>query len=198
MLILKKRKSIEKRREEVFLIISQIIAEKGFSEVSTSEIAKKLGVSQPAIYKYFKNKDEMIIYFLDTLNHKLQEILQRAKNEKTIKSKIKVIYKEHLEFIERTKIMPRVVFSDVIYLGNLRKREKLKDAIFSYTIELKNLFREGIKNKEMKDIDPEIIVRFFIGSLMSSALKWMLSDMNYSLSEEANNLFEAFEKAFFN
>ncbi|WP_457639067.1 TetR/AcrR family transcriptional regulator [Persephonella sp.] len=191
---MRKRKSIEERKEEVFLIVSQIIAEKGLSEVSTVEVAKRLGVSQPAIYKYFKNKDEMIVYFLQHLKAQLEDVLKKAAKGKTTREKLKIIYKEHFRLIEKTKVLPRVIFSDVVYLGSPEKKKALQDAIFTYKKGITEIINEGIQKGEVADIDPEIGARIFIGSVISSTLTWMLNDMKGRLSSEVDRLMDALDK----
>ena len=193
---MRKRKSIEERKEEVFIIISQIIAEQGLSEVSTVEVAKRLGVSQPAIYKYFKNKDEMIIYFVEHLKKQLKEIIEKAKEEKTSRDKLKKIYTEHLKLLQKTKILPRVIFSDVIYLGNPQKKEKLKEAILYYKEGITKIFEDGIKKGEIVEIDPNMGARFFIGSIISTTLMWMLNNMNYKMTNDIEKLMDTLDKLF--
>ena len=195
---MKKRKSIKERKEEVFYVISQIITEKGLSEVSTVEVARRLGVSQPAIYKYFKNKDEMIIYYLKHLKDLLNEILKKAEKGKNTEEKIRIIFTEHFRLLERTKILPRIVFSDVIYLGDPEKKSRLKDAVFFYRNGIKSIISEGIEKGEIKNIDPEFGVRVIIGSILSSTLFWMLNDMRYRMIDEVDFLMENIKKTIFN
>ncbi|WP_457641103.1 TetR/AcrR family transcriptional regulator [Persephonella sp.] len=186
------RKPVEKRKEEIFYIITQIISERGFSAVSTTEIAKRLGVSQPAIYKYFRSKDELIIYFLDQVKENLKKIIKSAKKGKTTEEKLKILYKEHLKLIEVTKVLPRIVFADEIHLGK-DKKSKLREVIFFYKRNIEQFITEGKEKGEVKkDINPELATRFFLGSIISSSLYWMLSDMNYSLSGETDTLADFF------
>jgi len=194
---LRKRKSVNERKEEVYSAITQIIAEKGLSEVSTTEVAKKLGVTQPAIYKYFSSKDEMIVYYLDYLEQQLKEILNKAKEKRSEEEKLRTIYREYLAFIERTRIIPRIIFSDVIYLGNNHKRERLKKIIDSFEGDIKEIIKTGIKNGVIKKLEPELLLRFFIGCILSAVLDWMLCNMSYSLSNRADRLFSTFKKGFF-
>jgi len=188
------RKKVAERRREVFFAISEIISTKGLSEVSTTEIAKKLGVSQPALYKYFKNKDEMIIYFLSELKNHLVGILKVAENGKDTIDKLRIVYEEHLGLIERTKILPRVIFSDSIYIGNDRKRNKLKEVIEAYTEGIKDIIREGKKKGEIKEIDENILSRFIIGSIISTTLAWFLNNYSFELKGESEKLVKELEK----
>jgi AcrR family transcriptional regulator len=193
----KVRKPIKERKEEIFWIIVDIISEHGFMCVSTVEIAKRLGVSQPAIYKYFPNKEELIVYFLDNLKEILSGIVANAKKGKTTEEKISLLYQNHLELIERTKILPRVVFSDEIYLDGSKKRKKLKEVITSYKNKIKKIVEDGIKKGEIRDVDPDLVVKIFIGSILSTSLEWMLNGMNYSLVSQKDKLMDYMRETIF-
>ncbi len=188
------RKKVSERRKEVFFAISEIISSKGLSEVSTTEIAKKLGVSQPALYKYFKSKDEMIIYFLAELKNHLLDILKEANKGKNTLEKLKILYEKHLELIEKTKILPRVIFSDNIYIGNEAKRKKLKEVIETYMNGIKDIILEGKIKGEIKDIDENMLSRFIIGSIISSTLVWFLHNYSFELKGESEKLIKELEK----
>jgi len=193
---MKQRKSKEERKEEIFFIIAQIISEKGLSEVSTTEVAKRLGVSQPAIYKYFKNKDEMIIYFISHLKEQLSKILQNANKGQDTFEKLYILYKSHFSLIEKIKILPRVIFSDTIYIGDSKKRETLKEVIEFYKGGIKEILREGIEKKEIKNIDLSIGSNLVIGLIISCTLEWMLKGMEYSLKDRARSVVIELEKLF--
>lgn len=181
------RKSLEMRKKEIFFAMSKIIEKEGLCKISTVEVAKELGVSQPAIYKYFKNKDEMIIFFIENLKEVLLSIIKKANRKKTFWDKIDVILEEHFTLIEKTKVLPRVVFSDVIYSGD-EKREKLKEVIFSYWEEIEKIFQEAIEKGEIKKIDPKFGVKQIIGILLSNSLEWMLEGTNYSFKKKKSEI----------
>jgi len=192
---LRKRKPITERKEEVFLAITEIIAEKGFSEVSTTEVAKKLGVSQPAIYKYFRSKDEMISYFLKQLKSILWDILEKAEGKETTEEKLETVWREHVKLIEKTRILPRIIFSDTLHTGE--NREKLKDVVFFYQNGVKKIFEEGIKKGELIESDPDVLTRLFLGGILFSALKWLLSGESYNLMKDIEKVFKTFKKTCF-
>ncbi len=55
----RKRLSSEERREEFVQKAIEFFAEQGFDS-STRELAKRLGVTQPLLYRYFESKDDLI------------------------------------------------------------------------------------------------------------------------------------------
>lgn len=53
-------KTPEQRREEVFSEALRLVSERGIAGASLRELAKRLELSQPSLYHYFKSKDELI------------------------------------------------------------------------------------------------------------------------------------------
>ncbi len=178
------RKDIETRKEEVYTIISEIIAEQGMASVSTKSVAQKLGVSQPALYKYFKNRDEMLIGFLEYLTHLLTGILTHINQFETSEEKLQAFYNEQLALIEKTKILPKVLFFEEFHLKHTEKREKLHEMVEIYEEGIKRIITEGINRNEIINIDPQVAIQFIKGAILSAYLNWILAGMTYSLVDQ--------------
>ncbi|HUX07947.1 MAG TPA: TetR/AcrR family transcriptional regulator [Acidobacteriota bacterium] len=54
-----KRMSGEQRREQIITTAVDLFARKGFSDVTTREIAAAAGINEATIYKYFSSKEEL-------------------------------------------------------------------------------------------------------------------------------------------
>ena len=178
------------RKTQIFEAIVNIISESGFSHVTTTEIAKKIGISQPALYKHFKNRDEIILYFIDEVKKHLQKIVEYANRGNTLREKLENLYIAHFEFVENTKIIPKVVFSDEILDDrSTLKRDKFRDVCFNYyRKEIENIFLSyNVKNSKT-------CAQIIIGSFLSTALKWHLKGSTYNLKKEIPMLMDFWEK----
>ena len=178
------RKGIETRKEEVYVVIADIIAEEGIAHVSTKTVAQKLGVSQPALYKYFKNRDKMLIGFLDYLTLLLMGVLEQINSFETTEEKIHALYQQQLALIEKTRILPKVLFFEEFHLGQTEKRDKLREMVDRYEDGIKKIVAEGIERGEIIDVDPAVTIHFLKGALLSAYLSWTLAGMTYSLEDE--------------
>jgi len=188
------RKDIETRKEEVFTVIAEIIAEQGIASVSTKCVAQKLNVSQPALYKYFKNRDEMLIGFLDHMTVLLIEILARINSFETSEEKLRAFYQEQLTLIEKTKILPKVLFFEELHLNDSEKRDKLREMVNIFEEGIKHIIVEGINRQEITDVDPDTAVQFIKGVILSAYLNWILAGMNYSLVDEKDKFMTFLKK----
>lgn len=189
------RKDIETRKEEVFTVIAEIIAEQGMTSVSTKCVAQKLNVSQPALYKYFKNRDEMLIGFLDYMTALLIKILARINSFDTSEEKLQAFYQEQLTLVEKTKILPKVLFFEEFHLEDSEKRDKLREMVNIFEEGIKHIIIEGISRQEITEVDPDTTVQFIKGVILSAYLNWILGGMNYSLVGEKDKFMTFLKKS---
>lgn len=59
--------------------ILKLMSEKPYSGITISEICKGAGLTRPTFYQHFKNKDEVILAFLDTLFEKFSVYISQFK-----------------------------------------------------------------------------------------------------------------------
>jgi len=60
-----------KTKEVIIRTALKLFLSKGFNETSMNEIAREVGVSKPAIYHHFKNKDELVQAIFDYFTQKI-------------------------------------------------------------------------------------------------------------------------------
>lgn len=53
------------RREQILEAAVVVFAEHGYFKATTAQVAEKVGISQPYIFKLFKNKEELFVAALD-------------------------------------------------------------------------------------------------------------------------------------
>ena len=75
------RMSGEERRRQIVQAALSIMAEQGLAGTTTRKIAERVGVSEPALYKYFPGKKELILEALDAVGELFYETLSGAAGE---------------------------------------------------------------------------------------------------------------------
>jgi len=154
-----KKETIEKRKKEIMEKAIEIFAKKGYEKTSLDEIAKKLKISKPAIYLYFKNKEDL---FLEILKNKFNEMLFEL--EKIISSKnssfeklsqfVKIYIDKHLTSDENFfKILQS---ANIKISGETKKmlKKKFTGCYRPLIDKLVGLIKDCIKDGYLKDGDP--------------------------------------------
>jgi AcrR family transcriptional regulator len=187
------RLSTEERKEQIINEAIRIIHEEGYGALSIRVLSKRVGITEPAIYRHFLNKDDIIKGILDRIYHFGNHLFERAKNKETFSEKLKMFIVSHFEFFEDKPEMTSVVFSEDLFLHNKELESKLGELMKQRKRMLKKIFDEA--NQEGYEIkgDPEDISLIILGIVRITVLEWKLSGFQYSLKERGMKLLKTIE-----
>lgn len=156
--------------------------------ITMENIAKDLGISKKTLYKYFKNKADLLNSVIDEFINSISELI-----ENTLKSNpdsFVAICDFFSKFANTFAVkLNRKFFSD------LQKKEpeiwkKINDfriKKFNYYIPL--ILKEGIKNKYIRDgINPDIILLMYIASIQNILNPDVLSVSYFSAKEAVEQI----------
>lgn len=181
------------RRSQIVQAALGIIGRKGVSALTTSSIAREVGISEANIYRHFRNKDEILTEMAMEIRRSLEGNLSKVAEGTPLKS-LREIYKLHLEYIENNEGIPRLIFSEQLH-SSTRLKKRLLSTIGSYAGLLADIFVDGQKCGDIqKRLDPDAAAMMMIGMVQVSTLKWSLSGFNFSLVKEGMKLWSNFER----
>ena len=72
------------RRQELVLAACELIKEKGFEQVSVSDIVKKVGVAQGTFYYYFGTKYDMLDAVMDHYVQESVDMMEKVSGDNTL------------------------------------------------------------------------------------------------------------------
>ncbi len=185
----------ETRRAQVARAALRIVGEKGVKGLTTAAIASEVGISEAALYRHFKNKDDILIETLGKIGDGLQEKMQQVMaSSMPCIEKLKSNFILNLEHIENNPGIPRLVFSDQIHINNDILREKLLGNINGHISRLEMMITQCQQSKTVRDdIDPKASALMLLGMIQTLAMKWSLTGFSFSLKDAALKLWENYE-----
>ena len=71
----KRKADLERTRQIILSVASELFMTKGFKNTSTREIALKANITQPNLYHHFKNKKELYLAVIEELTSRVKEEL---------------------------------------------------------------------------------------------------------------------------
>ncbi len=181
------------RQQEIIETALELINEKGIQGLTIKNLSKKLGITEPAIYRHFENKIQILVALLDLLKKNTSGIFQAELNsEEPTVQKIERLFEKHFKSFADMPSLASVVFSEELF----RNEEKLIGKI-SEVIELNNqtllaMLKEGQQNNEIRnDISAEHLVIFIMGALRLFVKKWQFSGFAFNLEKEGARLIQS-------
>lgn len=95
----KKRGEGHTRREEILQAAKELFLEQGYDQTTIRRIADRVGVSAPALYLYFQDKEQMMLALCDqTFGHLIQAISEIEKTVVDPRQRIRQFGEAYLKF----------------------------------------------------------------------------------------------------
>ena len=129
----------------------------GFRKTTMEDVAEEAGISKPTLYKYFENKESLLIGAMIYSFGELYGAHQReTKGLVSVKEKLRRFFEKGEEFIKGNKLV-QMVFSYGSDLGKVWTASPLSTEAYLYSVDyLEKLVREGIRRREFRDLNPRL------------------------------------------
>jgi AcrR family transcriptional regulator len=177
------------RQNQIVEKAIMLIAKNGIQSVTIKNLAHEVGVSEPALYRHFKNKSEILNAVIELFINKIQPAIQTLKENENPLIRIENFIKMHFSIFDHNNQLGRVVFSE----SNFRNEKKLLNKLFKLMknsrSELEIVIRIGQNmNIIRSDISTVSISEIIIGALRFLVTQWSISDQKFNLKKEGNRL----------
>jgi len=181
------KKSYFTRKEQIILSTIELIDELGINNLSIHEIAKKENITEGALYRHFRSKEEIIIESLRYYSHFDINIINTInKNNLGSRASIVSLLTSLSEYYENYPEITSLYcsFESLIYEQNIGKEVLLIMENRSDFLIL--LIENGKKSKEFKDgINSEDMANIILGSFRHLVFKWRIEKHEFSLKKKA-------------
>ena len=184
------------RQIEILHETKELIGEKGIQNFTIKNLASKMSFSEPAIYRHFKDKTQILTSLLkynsEIINTQVDQILDSKENTLT---KFQKILNFKLSHIERNPSIVMIVFAENAYQNCDRLSEIVAKIMKRRTERMIKLLKEGQKNNEIRnDVNTEQLAKIIQGGIRETILSWKLSGFKTSLSQEGEKLWITIQK----
>ncbi len=171
------------RKQQIARAAMEIISEEGLHNLVMVKIAKRVGVTDAAIYKHFRSKDEMLLYMIEDLEKSMIErFVAHIGNVTDPIDQLYTLLSFQFEFIEENKGIPRIIFSESLQQQNKEIKVKIANLLTNFLKIIKDILVDAKKRGRVSDeVDVEAAASIFVGMIQSSVVFWALSDFSYSL-----------------
>ena len=182
------------RREQILRTAVDLFSQKGFKGTTTKEIAKAAGVSEAIIYRHFATKDELYGAILHSKScqdglHRFpwegNDLLQQAIRDR---DDFGVFYNIALQALENHQ--KDVGFMRLLFYSALEEHQ-LADRFFTEFVSrvygfIGEYIRERQEEGAVREIEPAVVVRAFLGMLIHHSLNNILWDKKRQLLDISN------------
>ena len=186
-----KNKDFTERQIEIMEAATLRIDKFGIQELTIKNLSADLNLSEAALYRHFKSKNEILLglltYFILEMNERIATII--ADKEKQPSELLKKIFTSQLSTFAQKPAIVSVIFSEGIFQFNKELSEKVSVMMALMQKNINALIVRGQNGGvygKLLGADP--ITTIIMGSMRMVVLKWKLSGNKSNLVNDGKNV----------
>ena len=183
---------LEKRKADIISAVLRLVDRKGLNGVTTKRIALEVGVTEGALYKHFRSKNEIFLRILEVTELQLQEeyagVAARGLGPG---QRIDALFSFLVAYLDEFPGLYRTVFSDALYAGDSELRQRFKTTIHGLKDSAEQAIRAGVATGLFRpELDPHTSAIMYLGVVDTSFTLWSIfEERSRGLAEVAQPLF---------
>jgi AcrR family transcriptional regulator len=153
-------------RIKIVEALKALLEEKDFGAITTAEIAKNAGVTEALIYKYFKDKRDLLHQILsEYLERYRAQITHDLGGIKGVFNKLRKLIWSHINVYATNRVFAKVLLIEVRNYPDYYKSETY-ERVKEYSDIVLKIIEEGVQTKDIRDdISPKLMRYGILGSI---------------------------------
>lgn len=164
-------KKSETTKQKILESTIEAISEKGYAPTTTKEIAKRAGVSEGTIFKYYGSKQDLLREIVDktikdfrnySINKAIPEVFAEAE-EKSPQDFLNRLMRERAEFFEKHSSAMQVIIQETMIDESIR--ETFRQEVWTEMMKVSDhIFNRAKELGKFRDVDNRTLRRVIFGS----------------------------------
>ncbi|MFY9160060.1 TetR/AcrR family transcriptional regulator [Aquirufa ecclesiirivi] len=163
----------------------------GIQELTIKNLAADLRLSEAALYRHFKSKNDIMLgllsYFIFEMKERITTIISKEENTPT-EQLIQIFNSQLKTFLKKPAIVS-VIFSEGIFQFNKDLSEKVSSMMELMQTHINTIIKKGQDEGTYSELTGSATISTIImGSMRMTVLKWKLSGHKSNLIKDGNTV----------
>lgn len=168
-----KRKPTRHRREDIIEATLALLAEFPPGEVSTRDVADRVGISQPAIFKHFESRDALFSAVVESVTEELMSQTMHALREESGVAAIRLLCEQLLRFAASRPGLPRLLVFDVSQMVEVTFHRQLRTLVSSQRSTIQLLLEQEVMAQTLPTLNTKDAAFSLVALLQGTLLSWL-------------------------
>lgn len=179
------RQSTESRQAEIIATVVALAAERNPAEVTTTDIAKAMSVTQGALFRHFPTKEAIRLAVIEWVETQLMANLADAQaSAPDVFSGLEAMFLAHVKFIRQFSGVPRLIFAELQQPDSSPLRQRVQQIMQRY----RQMLAEALGNAKAahlirNDVDVQAAAVLFLGAIQGLVMQSMLGGVSPDAEE---------------
>ncbi len=186
-----KNNKFSERQIEIIEAATKRIDEHGIQDLTIKTLAADLNLSEAALYRHFKSKNEILLglltYFIEEMKGRLDVIL--SNKDRSPSELLKDLFDSQLKtFVQKPSVVS-VIFSESIFQFNKELSSTVSSMMELMQNHIEGIVKKGQANGSFsKMVGVSTTTTIIMGGMRITVLKWKLSGHKSDLIKDGNKV----------
>ena len=181
----------DERRVATVEAVVQLAAEHNPSDITTTAIARHMGLTQGALFKHFPTKEAILEAVMGWVAERLlARVDAAAAQAASPKVALEAMFMAHVGFVSEHPGVPRMLFGELQRAGDTVPKRMVQTLIRRYGQRLKVVIEQGKEAGELSStLDSDVAVTMLIGMIQGLVMQSLLAGDVARIARDAPRLF---------
>ncbi len=181
----------DERRAVTVDTVVELAAEQNPSEITTSAIAKRMGLTQGALFRHFPTKDAILQAVMEWVADQLLSRVDKAAEAASSPTRaLEAVFMAHVDFVVQRPGVPRIIFGELQRAEETAAKKLVQTIVRRYGERLRKLIEAGKADGELDSgLDSDAAAVLFIGTVQGLVMQSLLAGDVGRMRRDAPRIF---------
>lgn len=187
---------LKKRQLAIVEAALRLTASGGLMNLTIKKLAGELGVTEPALYRHFLNKSEIVKALICSFESVSDEVFDRIEQAglRGLPA-VELFVKNRFQVVSRKPALAKVMFSEEQFIDDPEYSSLLLGMMHSHKEHLCRMLREAQADGTVRsDIRLEMMFRLIFGPVRLLIKQWGMSQQGFDLIKTGTEMWEDLRK----
>lgn len=188
------RQSTELRQAEIIATMLHLAAERNPADITTTDIAKAMRVTQGALFRHFATKEAIRLAVVEWIEAQLLGALLAARQAAPdALAALRAMFLAHVRFAQAYPGVPRLIFAELQQAEASPVRLVVQKIMQRYRQVLAETLSQAMAAKRIRaDVDCQAAASLFLGGIQGLVIQSMLSGSDAALERQAEAVLDLY------
>jgi AcrR family transcriptional regulator len=181
------RKNTQTRREEALTVAMTIIHKEGIHSLTLRRVAESLGISEAALFRHFKDKEELINLLASKVFD--QYMVREPEVGEDVNVGLLGMMTDQFSSFQATPEATSVLFQEELFREYPAVKNRFDKKRHQRAARIAAMVREAQEKRQVaRDVDPEVFALIYMGAMRNAVVEWRSEGCASDLLSEATPL----------
>lgn len=180
----------DRRQQQIIGAMLELLAQRPVEAITTRQIADAVGLTQPALFRHFRSRDEILQAVLTQTRLEIGALAEHVLSQPGgALQRLRALAQGLLLHVEQHPGLPRLLFRDVALDDGARTHRPLESLNATLRALVAELVRSAQGEGEVpSDVDAAVAAQLFVALVQGSLLQWQMLGRQPVLAAEADTV----------